>query len=99
MSVPLLTLCLQVCLAETEGLRRERRAYEEKLRLTAEAAKKAELRQLRLEAAAYCIQNAWKCWKEVKAAEAKKAAGAGKGKNGKAGKEAESKKMVGKGKR
>ncbi|KAF6266288.1 hypothetical protein COO60DRAFT_445827 [Scenedesmus sp. NREL 46B-D3] len=74
--------------AEADALRAERLAHEEALRSAAEAKKRAELRRLRLEAAAYAIQNAWKVWRKKKAAEAKKAAGKGKGGKGAAGKAA-----------
>ncbi|WIA35821.1 hypothetical protein OEZ86_004208 [Tetradesmus obliquus] len=74
--------------AEADALRAERLAHEEALRAAAEAKRKAELQQLRLEAAAYVIQNAWKVWRKKKAAEAKKAAGKGKGGKAAAGKAA-----------
>jgi hypothetical protein len=51
---------------EAEALRAERLAHEEALRAAAEAKKKAELRQLRLEAAAYAIQNAWKVRQQMR---------------------------------
>jgi hypothetical protein len=56
----LLLLLLQKQTAEADALRAERLAHEEALRAAAEAKKKGELHQLRLEAAAYAIQNAWK---------------------------------------
>jgi hypothetical protein len=56
----LLLCCVQKQTGEADALRAERLAHEEALRAAAEAKKKAELRQLRLEAAAYAIQNAWK---------------------------------------
>ncbi len=71
---------------EVDALRAERLAYEEAVKAAAEAKKQQELRQIRLEAAAYCIQNAFKVWRKKKAAEAKKAAGKGKGGKGAAGK-------------
>lgn len=71
--------CLQKHTSEAEALRAERLSYEEALRSAAEGRKREELRRLRVECAVYAIQNAWKVWKKKQAAEAKKAAGKGKG--------------------
>jgi len=61
----------QECNAEIEGLRRERLAHEEALRAAAAQAKALEIRQIRLDAAAAAIQNAWKSLKKRRAADAK----------------------------
>lgn len=65
--------------AEADALKAQRLTYEEALRVAAETKKREELKRLRLECAVYTIQNAWRVWKKKKAAEAKKAAGRGKG--------------------
>eukprot|EP00775_Hariotina_reticulata_P004895 gene4895-5140_t len=68
--------------SEADTLRAERLAYEEAQRVAAEAKRREELHSLRLEAAAYMIQNCWKVWKKQKAAEARKTSAKGKGSKG-----------------
>eukprot|EP00879_Flechtneria_rotunda_P011950 GHRR01012481.1.p1 GENE.GHRR01012481.1~~GHRR01012481.1.p1 ORF type:complete len:359 (+),score=170.19 GHRR01012481.1:214-1290(+) len=71
-------------LSEVEALKAERLAHEEAVRAAAASKKREEIRSIRIAAAAYAIQNAYKVWKKRKAAEAKKASAkgskAGKGK-------------------
>lgn len=73
---------------ETEQMRRERVAYDERQRLLAEAKRKETFRCIRLEAAVYVIQNAWKLARRKRLDAAKK----DKKKGGKGGKEGKGKK-------
>lgn len=81
--------CPQECVSELEALRQARLAYEEELRAAAAEAKRREIQQVRLDAAAYTIQSAWKGLKKKQAAEAK---AKGKGKGAKEGAQTASKK-------
>lgn len=76
----------QEVLAELDELKRERAAHEEALRAAAAAKRAAEIRAIRLDAAAAAIQNAWLCFKKRRAAEAKAKAKGGKGGKGAGGK-------------
>ena len=71
-------------MSELEALRRERAAHEAAARAAAEAARVAEMRAIRLDAAAYAIQNAWKGMRKRRAAEAKATGKGSKAKGGKA---------------